>query len=237
MKWRLIPSSYQPATGQMDFDAKLFQNYAPSQPPILRFFRFAQPTLTLGRLEARKLKLENLPFPHEIRPTGGRVVVHGKGDLCYSIIASQSNPLVGGDLMESYGRISEFLAEGLKTLGREVRLSTDKHAGLQGGHCFSAPSYAELTLGGKKVAGGAQARRENIFLQQGVILLTVAPEWESLFPGTQAGLMAGLNDPPDFSKTSQEAVEKAITDAFGKAGAVFEKEFPATVVSESLRIE
>ncbi len=233
----MIPSTHKPPAGQMDFDEKLFKNFVSGQTPILRFFRFEQPALTLGRLEARKLNLKRLSFPHEIRPTGGRVVLHGKGDLCYSVIASQSDPLVGGDLMESYGRISSLLARGLKALGREVQLSSEKHAGSQRGHCFSSPSYAELTLGGKKVAGGAQARRENVFLQQGVILLTVAPDWEGLFPGTKAGLMSGLNDDLSLPETSQNEVEEAVTRAFEKAGALFENEFPTDVYSKSLRMD
>src|SRR5258708_4996054 len=97
MKWRLIPSSCVPTPGHMAYDLELFKGFQPGQPPILRFFFFERPTLTLGRLEARRLDLSSLPYPCEIRPTGGRTVLHGEGDLCYSITASASDPLVGGD--------------------------------------------------------------------------------------------------------------------------------------------
>lgn len=134
----------------MAYDAELFKGFQAGQPPILRFFFFEQPTLTLGRLEARRLNLETLPYPHQIRPTGGRAVLHGGGDLCYSIVAATDDPLVGGALLESYRKVSGVLAYALRGLDREVRLSDEKHPGLEAGHCFSAPSFAELTLHGEK---------------------------------------------------------------------------------------
>ncbi|HJT24190.1 MAG TPA: hypothetical protein VJ873_06410, partial [bacterium] len=169
--------------------------------------------------------LESLPYPYEIRPTGGRAVLHGAGDLCYSIVASTSDALVGGELLESYRKISGLLAYALRDLNREVRLSEEKHPGLEAGHCFSAPSFAELTLHGKKVAGGAQAREGGVFLQQGVILLSVDDGWKTLFPGTVEAGMAGLNSDKTLSPLSRIDVERAVTAAFEEAGVVFEKHF------------
>lgn len=211
----------------MAYDTELFKRFQAGQLPILRFFHFDQPTLTLGRLEARRLKLDSLPFPHEIRPTGGRAVLHGAGDLCYSIVAATGDPLVGGALLESYRKISGLLAYALRGLDREVRLSEEKHAGLEAGHCFSAPSFAELTLQGKKVAGGAQAREGGVFLQQGVILLSVAEGWKSIFSGEAEGTMAGLNDEKSIPPLNRLDVERAVTAAFEEAGVVFERHFSA----------
>lgn len=221
--WRLIPSSAIPTPGQMAYDEELFRGFRPEHPPILRFFFFERPTLTLGRLESRRLDLSRLPYPYEVRPTGGRAVLHGAGDLCYSITASTADPLVGGDLLESYKRISGLLAYALRGLDREVRLSEEKHAGLDQGHCFSSPSFAELTLHGKKTAGGAQAREGGVFHQQGVILLSVSPEWKDLFP--EAGLppMAGLNDDPSLPPLSRADIERAVTAAFEETGVRFER--------------
>jgi lipoate-protein ligase A len=206
----------------MAYDAELFKRFKPGQPPILRFFFFGQSKLTLGRLEARRLNLQTLPYPHEIRPTGGRAVLHGEGDLCYSIVAGTDDPLVGGELLESYRKISGILAYALRDLDREVRLSEEKHEGLSSGHCFSAPSFAELTLRGKKVAGGAQAREGNVFLQQGVILLSVAPEWKELFQSERESPMVGLNDDPALPPLSRVDVERAVVSAFEETGIHFE---------------
>jgi lipoate-protein ligase A len=220
-KWRLIPSSAVPTPGQMAYDGELFKGFQPGDPPLLRFFFFERPTLTLGRLEARRLNLSQLPFAHEIRPTGGRAVLHGEGDLCYSIVAPTSDPRVGGELLESYRKISALLAYALRGLDREVRLSEEKHPGLEKGHCFSSPSFAELLLNGKKVAGGAQAREGNIFLQQGVILLSLSPEWGNLFPGTAESPMTGLNEEASLPSLTRHDVERAVVAAFEEAGIAF----------------
>ncbi|HEY5039671.1 MAG TPA: hypothetical protein VIJ93_11415 [bacterium] len=225
MNWRFIPSSCEPTLGQMAYDAELFRGFKPGHPPILRFFFFHRPTLTLGRLEAKRLDLEQLSYPYEIRPTGGRMVLHGVDDLCYSITASVTDPLVGGTLLESYRKISVLLAYALRGQGRDVKFSDEKHPGLEKSHCFSALSFAELTLNGKKVAGGAQAREGTVFLQQGVILLSVTPGWRTLFSGKEDGLMAGLNNDSFLPPLSRVDLEHAVTAAFEEAGVQFEKPF------------
>jgi len=209
----------------MAYDQELFKGFSPDHPPLLRFFFFERPTLTLGRLEARRLNLNQLPYSHEIRPTGGRMVLHGENDLCYSITASVKDPLVGGELLESYGKISGLLTYALRGLGREVRLSGERHPGQGKGHCFSSPSFAELTLNGKKVAGGAQAREGGVFQQQGVLLLSVSPEWKNLFPEMENGAMAGLNDDPSLVPLGREDLERSIMAAFEEAGVVFVNHF------------
>jgi lipoate-protein ligase A len=211
----------------MAYDAGLFKRFQPGQPPILRFFFFEQPTLTLGRLEARRINLSGLPYPYEIRPTGGRTVLHGAGDLCYSIVASTTDPLVGGELLESYRKISGLLAYALRGLDREVKLSEEKHPGLETGHCFSSPSFAELTLHGKKVAGGAQARESAVFLQQGVILLSVAPEWKAILPNGAESPMTGLNEDSALPSLGRMDVERAVVEAFEETGIHFEKTLAA----------
>ena len=223
--WRLIPSSAVPTPGQMAYDRELFQDFQPGQPPILRFFFFDRPTLTLGRLEARRMDLSRLPYAYEVRPTGGRAVLHGEGDLCYSIIASTKDPLVGGELLESYRKISGLLVHALRGLDRSVSLSDEKHPGLEADHCFSAPSYGEMILNGKKVAGGAQAREGEKFLQQGVLLLSVAEGWKGLFPGNAESPMAGLNDDPSLPVLDRGDLERAIMEAFQETGVRFEKHF------------
>ena len=225
--WRLISSTVAPTPGQMAYDEELFKRFQPGQPPILRFFFFDRPTLTLGRLEARRLNLSQLAYPYEIRPTGGRAVLHGEGDLCYSVVASTFDPLVGGELLESYRKISGLLAHALRGLNRDVRLSEEKHPGSQTGHCFSSPSFAELIHHGKKVAGGAQAREGNAFLQQGVILLSVSPEWKNLFGDSSESPMTGLNDDKAIPSLNRNDLERALVGAFEEAGIIFEKPMAA----------
>jgi lipoate-protein ligase A len=205
----------------MAYDAELFKAFQMDSNPILRFFFFPKSTFTLGRLEARRIPLGKLPFPYEIRPTGGRSVLHGEGDLCYAIVASKDDSLVGGTLIESYCKISKLVARGLQRLGRDVQMTTEKHLGLGDPHCFSAPSQAELTLKGKKIAGGAQAREGSVFLQQGVILLSVAQDWKKVFPVSSIENMAGLNDDASLPAIKREQLEKALIETFEANGVQF----------------
>ena len=207
--------------GQMARDTELFKTFQADLGPIFRFFYFPKPTFTLGRLEARRFNLTSLPYPYEIRPTGGRAVLHGDMDLCYAIVAPKDDPLVGGTLIESYCKISKLLAQGLQSLGRDVQMTTEKHVGLGDPHCFSAPSQAELTWKGKKVAGGAQAREGGIFLQQGVILLSVTEDWKKIFPTSSIENMTGLNDDASLPVIKREQLEKALIQAFEANGVEF----------------
>lgn len=213
----------KPPKGQMEWDAALFRSFRRGDAPVLRFFVFDRPTLTLGRLEANRLDLAALPYPYEVRPTGGRAVFHSEDDLCYAVIAASDDPLVGGRLPESYRRISGLIAKGLSALGRKAELSDSPHKGRGPGHCFSAPTQAELLLDGRKVAGGAQAREGDVLLQQGVILLSVGPGWRGLLGETDPGkLMTGLNDDGRTPILSAADVEKAVVDAFVSNGARFD---------------
>jgi lipoate-protein ligase A len=223
MNWKLIPSVTPILEGQMAFDAALFDAFQEGDTPILRFFRFPQTTLTLGRIEAKRIDLFALPFPHEIRPTGGRAVLHGSSDLCYAVIASVKDPLVGGSLLESYRKVSGFLASGINRLGRQVELTFERHKASEGPHCFSAPSFGELMLNGKKVAGSAQARRGQVFLQQGVILLFVDSGWKKLVPPGVESPMTGLNEEHHLPPVTAEQVEASIVEAFKAVGVIFEK--------------
>ena len=219
--WHLIPSAFTLPVGQMAYDEQLFEAFRETDAPILRFYHWDRPTLTLGKIEAKRLDLASLAWPYEIRPTGGRAVLHGSGDLCYSLIAPVGDPLVGGSLLDSYRKISLILAGALKTLGRDVALSETKHPALDAPHCFASPAHAELLLGGKKVAGGAQARREKVFLQQGVILLSVDPGWAKLAPPGAPIPIAGLNDDTSLTPVTRASLEAAVTHAFQAFGVEF----------------
>jgi lipoate-protein ligase A len=141
------------------------------------------------------------------RMTGGRAVLH-QHELTYSVIAPESDPRVLGGVIESYRKISAALVEGLRTLGADVSLAPPsrelvramvqarQRKGLEespesshGAVCFDSASAYELTAGGRKLVGSAQARRGGAILQHGSILLDIDLDaWVSVFAyATQAG--------------------------------------------------
>jgi lipoate-protein ligase A len=143
--------------------------------PILRLFGFRPACLSLGRFQPA----DQVPRPPAVdlvrRPTGGRAVLH-RDDVCYSIVLPLSHPLAAGSIQRSYQRLSRGLAAGLETLG--LPPLTDANAfrpPQRGDWCFDAIAPHELALGGRKLVGSAQARREGALLQQGSIRLADEP--------------------------------------------------------------
>lgn len=217
ISWKLLRSSFQPHCSHMQWDREQFEAFQEDDTPLLRFYSFQAPTITIGRLEVQQGHRIPSHVPIDVRPTGGRAVYHGSKDLCYSVMAPCWNSQVGGSLLESYLKISRILQAAFLALGKNVELAPHRIPTQKAKHCFSSPSYAELLLHDKKIAGGAQCRRQNVFLQQGVILLDVDPEWECLSPEWRGEGMAGLNYENE-QYISRPQLEAAIIKSFEACG-------------------
>jgi lipoyl(octanoyl) transferase len=109
------------------------------------------------------------------RPTGGRAILH-TDELTYSVIAPGSEPRVAGSVLESYNRLACALLSAVRNLGMDAQ---SKPLSLEGSSshassnpvCFEIPSAYEITVGGKKLIGSAQARRREGVLQHGTLPL------------------------------------------------------------------
>lgn len=216
----------------MAWDAGFFRDFQVGDPPFLRFYFFPEPTVTVGRLEAGKFHVPWAVERVQVRPTGGRAVFHGRGDLCYSLAASVFDPLVGGGLLESYRRIALFWQRALQRLGRSVALEEKRKVSRRFlKHCFSSPSAFELVWRGKKIAGAAQARRGDVFLQQGVLLLSVDPFWEKCDPQGAFLPRGGLNDEGSAAALRREDLVQAFLRVLKEENVAIEKVFPEKVTS------
>jgi lipoate-protein ligase A len=89
------------------------------------------------------------------------------------VIAPLNSELFGNSVLDCYRVISEVLQQVLSKLGLPARLVPGKpRAGRINATkavCFSAPSQYELVVDGCKVAGSAQRRHGQAFLQHGSI--------------------------------------------------------------------
>jgi lipoate-protein ligase A len=146
--------------------------------PTLRLYAWDPPCLSLGyaqpasdvdlaRLQARGWDLVR-------RPTGGRAILH-TDELTYSVCAPLTEPRVAGTLLASYNRLARALLRALQILGLPVEMQ--EHAAVPAAKntnpvCFEVPSTYEITVGGKKLVGSAQARRKEGVLQHGSLPLT-----------------------------------------------------------------
>lgn len=139
--------------------------------PVLRFYRWSRPTLSLGHhqheLDAGWPDLLASGAVAMVRrPSGGSAVLHA-GDLTYALIWPQAPT----SRRESYRAASRWLMDGFHRLGLSLSFGTAPARG-SSSHCFSSSTAADLveTGGGKRV-GSAQLWRRGCLLQHGSVLI------------------------------------------------------------------
>jgi lipoate-protein ligase A len=220
----------------MAIDEALLESVIAGGSPVVRFYTWQPATLSLGTNQASgeidRAECEARGFDVVRRLTGGRAVLH-RHELTYSVIARENDPRVSGGVVESYRKISAALVEGLQTLGASVSLAAPDRALLramsarrvavldeageaQAGSsavCFDAASAYELTAGGKKLVGSAQARRGGALLQHGSILLDIDWDaWVSVFAyASEAGKQRAYTKLPMRMTSLRHEVGRAVT--------------------------
>ncbi len=181
--WRFIPpQAFSPAENMAIDEAILIAHSERKAPPTVRFYGWNPPTLSIGYFQKAEdevnfagLKSRGIGFVR--RPTGGRAVLHD-AELTYSLIVSEDYPGMSGSVTEAYRILSEGLLHGFRRLdldARMVNLADEqekmKYAAAGSAACFDSPSWYELVVEGKKVAGSAQVRQKGVVLQHGSILM------------------------------------------------------------------
>ncbi|MBE3575617.1 MAG: lipoate--protein ligase family protein [Firmicutes bacterium] len=144
-------------------------------PPTLRLYMWEPPALSLGYFQSRadvdEAALERRGFALVRRPTGGRAVLHWQ-EVTYSVVVPETWPGLPAGVTESYRWLSRGLVEGLRQLGLPVEWTAKSLVqGAGSAACFEAPSFWELTIGGRKVVGSAQVRQKGVVLQHGSVPL------------------------------------------------------------------
>lgn len=187
-KWYFINSGPCSPSYNMALDEALLDMHSQGEiPPVIRFYEWNPATLSIGYFQSAEkdidfdaLKTQQLGFVR--RPTGGRAVLH-ESELTYSIIVTEEYPNMPATVTEAYRVLSEGLLVGFQNLGLDAYFSIpdteEKQADLmkpKSAVCFDAPSWYELVVEGKKVAGSAQTRQKGVILQHGAILLDLDEE-------------------------------------------------------------
>lgn len=177
--WRLLITSARQGAWNMAVDEAILEAVGKGDSlPTLRLYAWEPPCLSLGYAQPFSdvdlSRLEAWGWEVVRRPTGGRAVLH-TDELTYSVIAPPHDPIVAGSLLESYNRIAAALVYAVRSLGlavevKEVTPGANAHA--PGAVCFEVPSAYEITVGGKKLIGSAQARRREGVIQHGSLPLT-----------------------------------------------------------------
>ncbi len=170
---RWCPTRTLPGSWQMAIDAWLLDRLAAGDRggPLLRFYHWSQPTLSLGKHqrapEERWLRLAREGRLALVRrPTGGSAVLHG-GDLTYALLW----PAPPRQRREAYRLCCQWLREAFAALGQPLRFG-DAPATAERTNCFASGTAADLVHddGGKRV-GSAQLWRSGALLQHGSVQL------------------------------------------------------------------
>ncbi len=175
MHWRLIDTPPAAGAWNMALDEALAESVAGGGAPVLRFYRWSPPCLSLGRnqpaaglydLEAVRTRGWDVVR----RPTGGRAVLHHR-ELTYC--AALPATLLGSP-REAYTAINRALVAGLRRLGVDaaVQGDTGRRAPVPSlAPCFAEPVAGEVVAGGRKLVGSAQRRLGEVILQHGSLPL------------------------------------------------------------------
>ncbi|MFS0780957.1 biotin/lipoate A/B protein ligase family protein [Bacillus sp. 1P06AnD] len=190
-KWLFIDSGNCSPGYNMAMDEMLLQWHSEGKiPPVIRFYGWNPATLSIGyfqkaekEIDLQKVKDQGLGFVR--RATGGRAVLH-EHELTYSVIVTEEHPKMPKNVTDAYRVISEGILKGFLNLDFDAYFAVPKteeeHQRLKDPRssiCFDAPSWYELVVEGRKVAGSAQTRQKGVILQHGSILLDL--EIDKLF--------------------------------------------------------
>lgn len=231
-KWRLISDEAASGSWNMAVDTVVLEAYRRGEsPPTLRLYDWAQPTLSLGY--AQKLVDVNQEacavrgVALVRRPTGGRAVLHGVGDLTYAVVASEQEGFPG-HVSGSYCLIAKAIVRALRKLQIDVALAPGTQAPTSTSACFSTSTEADLVANGRKLVGSAQVRRDGGFLQHGALMLSqdpgaIGPFLHDSGPTGMTSLQALLGTVP-----SREQIRAALMAGFQEA---FDIEWSEAILS------
>lgn len=172
--WRLVTTPAFPGAYNMAVDVALTESVQADGAPVLRFYRWWPPCISLGRnqmarghYDVQEAERRRIEFVR--RPTGGRAVYHHH-EITYSVIVRDR---AFGGPRKTYRLVHRSLAAGLRLMGIPVDLAGDAAPALRP---TTVPCFGELDGGaiiadGRKLAGSAQLRQRGVLLQHGSILL------------------------------------------------------------------
>lgn len=161
-EWRLILDPPGRGAHNMAVDLALLNSLARrSGPPVLRLYSWSPPAITIGyfqRMEEEVRVDECRAMGVEVirRVTGGGAVFHDN-EITYSVFIPLSHRLAASSIRESYGLLCAPIVDCLRGLGLEARFSP----------------VNDVLVGGAKVSGSAQTRRNGVLLQHGTLLIGV----------------------------------------------------------------
>ncbi|MBN1295911.1 lipoate--protein ligase family protein [bacterium] len=180
--WDLLIQNRLPGSMNMALDELLLNR--DSTRPMLRFYQWDRPTLTLGMAQrvdqhvCRKT-VQDRGIPVIRRLTGGKAVLHDQ-EITYSISGPITCRPFCNNLLDAYQDIAEAFCDGFHRLDIPAHMAPRDTRSSPGAitSCFANPSAFEILVDGKKILGSAQKRTRFHVLQHGSLLLQYTPaDW------------------------------------------------------------
>ncbi len=173
--------------------------------PVLRFYQWSEPAVTIGYFQSWREVPEGRPFAR--RYTGGGLVDHAR-DFTYSIVLPKGHPLDVRGTSCSYEAVHRAVADALCREGFEVRVVSaadpQPHAA-----CFQRAVKYDVSDGLGKVAGAAQRRSRSGTLHQGSVLPPAAFSFDSFCNSFFAELSPLLGDTAQEDIMTEAEVTRA----------------------------
>jgi len=166
----------------MSRDAAMLQSAIDENQCSLRFYRWLQPTLSLGYFQRPEIippEFNQLPCVRRL--SGGGAILHHH-ELTYACAISATHELAGNPT-----RIYRVIHDQIVAVLREFGIDIRRRGHVDNQHhepflCFRRHDPHDLVVGSHKVLGSAQRRRKGAVLQHGSLLLKES-EFASGLPG------------------------------------------------------
>jgi lipoyl(octanoyl) transferase len=186
--FRFIDDPPSGGAWQMAVDEALLESAAAGGGCTLRFYGWAEPTLSLGYFQdyaGRTTHRASQNCALVRRQTGGGAILHDR-ELTYSLAINAEHPLAE-DALRLYRTVHQTLIETLQEFQIRARLcaGTAPSTGVkQPFLCFQRRTSGDILLGEAKICGSAQRRRRGAVLQHGSLLWAGSPQAPEL-PGIE----------------------------------------------------
>ena len=170
--WLLWEDSARSPAENMAADEALLSEAEQGNPPVVRFYSWDRPAVSIGYIQAAAAAPE-AGYAVVRRLTGGGVVYHD-GDFTYSVVVPAGHRVAALSRLGSYRQINSAVRTGLGLAGRSSDLATTTIPGTVDRLrmvCFEQPTRYDILSDGKKIAGSAQRRTRQGVLHQGSIRL------------------------------------------------------------------
>jgi len=154
-------------------DEWLLQRAIDADETSLRFYRWDEPTLSLGYFQEKTGKEIPKRFENLLkirRLSGGGAILHDQ-EITYSFAIPATHPLASTPV-KLYGIVHQAIIDVLKIQGVTARMRGEEQKEINNRFlCFLRGDCHDIVIGDHKILGSAQRRRKGAILQHGSLVL------------------------------------------------------------------